>query len=205
MTMSRLFYLSTVAIAASTLALGTPAINAQTAGQPIRLSAWAVSMANVATGANGMLDIRIEKWSTDKEREQLIATFLEKGQDGLLKALQKVPVKGRIRIPARQGPDPTQTRLGWDLRFTMEQTGEDGGRRILFATDRYMSFAETRNQPRTVDYPFLFAEVRLNKDGQGEGKMAVATQLKFDKKTNAIVFENYSTEPVRLEQVKVEK
>jgi hypothetical protein len=205
MKISGLCHLGTVLAAAGTLALSTPAINAQTAGQPIRLSAWAVSMANVATGANGVLDIRIDKWSTDKEREQLIATFLDKGQEGLLKALQKVPVKGRIRIPARQGPDPTQTRLGWDLRFTMEQPGEDGGKRILFATDRFMSFAEVRSQPRTVDYPFLFAEVRLNKDGQGEGKMAVATQLKFDKKTNAIVFENYSTEPVRLQQVKVEK
>ena len=28
--------------------------------------------------------------------------------------------------------------------------------------------------------------------------MAVATQLQFDKKKNTIVFENYSTEPVRL-------
>jgi hypothetical protein len=94
MTMSRLFYLSTVAIAASTLALGTPAINAQTAGQPVRLSAWAVSMSNVATGANGVLDIRIDKWSTDKEREQLIATFLDKGQDGLPEGPSKSPGEG---------------------------------------------------------------------------------------------------------------
>ena len=35
--------------------------------------------------------------------------------------------------------------------------------------------------------------------------MAVATQLQFDKKKNTIVFENYSTEPVRLQQVKVVK
>ena len=39
----------------------------------------------------------------------------------------------------------------------------------------------------------------------GEGKMAVATQLQFDKKKNTIVFENYSSEPVRLQNVKVEK
>ena len=35
--------------------------------------------------------------------------------------------------------------------------------------------------------------------------MAVATQLQFDKKKNTIVFENYSSEPVRLTNVKVEK
>jgi hypothetical protein len=68
-----------------------------------------------------------------------------------------------------------------------------------------MTFEEVRNQPRTVDYPFTFVDIRLNKDGEGVGKMAVATQLQFDKKKNTIIFENYSSEPVRLQNVKVEK
>ena len=201
LTISRL----TGGIAAVAMLIMAAPGRAQTAGQPIRLSAWAVSMSNVATGANAVIDIRVDKWSTAKDRELLITTFLEKGQDELLKALQKQSVKGRIRIPARQGPDPTQTRLGWNLRYAMQWPGEDGGMRIMIATDRYMSFAEVRNQPRSVDYPFTFLEIHLNKDGQGEGKMAVATQLQFDKKKNTIVFENYSTEPVRLTNVKVEK
>jgi hypothetical protein len=75
----------------------------------------------------------------------------------------------------------------------------------MVATDRYMSFAEVRNQPRTVDYPFTFAQLRLNKDGEGEGKMPVAVQLQFDKKKNQVIVENYSTEPVRLYQVKIDK
>jgi hypothetical protein len=179
-------------------------VGAQTAGGKIRLTAWAVSMANVATGANAVLDIRVEKWSTEAERQQLISTFLEKGQDGLLRALQKVPVKGRISNPGKRGPDPQQARLGWDLRFAMRSPLEDGGTRILIATDRYMTFEEVRNQPRTYDYPFTFIDIRLKSDGQGEGKMALATQLQFDKKKNTIVFENYSSEPVRLQNVKVE-
>jgi hypothetical protein len=180
-------------------------VRAQTMGEPIRLSAWAVSMANVATGANAVLDIRINTWSTQAERQELIATFIDKGQDTLLDKLKDLKVKGRLSIPGRQGPDPNQTRLGWNLRFAMRTPGEDGGSRILIATDRYMSFAEVRNQPRTYDYPFTFLEIHLNRDGTGEGKMAVATQLQFDKKKNTIVFENYSTEPVRLTKVKVEK
>ena len=172
---------------------------------PLRITAWAVSMANVATGANQMIEIRIEKWSTEQEREMLISTFLEKGQDQLLRALQKAPVKGRIRMPNRTGPDPNQTRLGWNLRYAAYAPGEDGGHQIMVATDRYMSFAEVRNQPRTVDYPFTFAQLRLNKDGEGEGKMPVAVQLQFDKKKNQVIVENYSTEPVRLYQVKIDK
>ena len=181
------------------------AVRAQTAGQPIRLSAWAVSMANVATGSNAVLDIRVNKWSTEKQRQELIAVFLDKGQDALLSKLQDMPDMGRLSIPGRQGPDPNQTRLGWTLRYTNQSPLPDGGMRILIATDRVMSFQEVRNRPRSYDYPFTFLEIHLTKDGTGEGKMAVATQLQYDKKKNTIIFENYSTEPVRLTNVKVEK
>ena len=68
-----------------------------------------------------------------------------------------------------------------------------------------MSFAEVRNQPRTVDYPFTLIEVRLNKDGKGQGKMAYATKITFDKNKKTIELENYSSEPVRLNEVTLEK
>jgi len=162
-------------------------------------------MGTVATGRNTVIDINITRWSTAKERETLITAFLEKGQDGLLRALQRLPVHGRFRIPGWMGPDPQGWRLGWNLRYAMYQPGEDGGHRILIATDRQMSFAEVRNQPRTVDYPFTLIEIRLNKDGEGEGKAAVATKISLDKKKNAIELENYSSEPVRLQQVRIDK
>jgi hypothetical protein len=172
---------------------------------PLRLSAWAVNMSNIATGSNAVLDINITRWSTAKEREQLITTFLEKGSEALLRALQRTPSHGRMRIPGWVGPDPHNVRLGWDLHYAWHLPGEDGGQRIVLGTDRYISFWEARNQPRTVDYPFTLMEIRLNKNGEGEGKLAVATKISFNKKKNAIELENYSSEPVRLQQVKIEK
>jgi hypothetical protein len=180
-------------------------LHAQTAGEPIRLSAWAVNMSNIATGANAVMDIRVDRWSTEREREELIATFVEGGQDKLLDKLRDVPIKGRMNIPGWNGPDPDQVRLGWNLRFAMRTAMGDGGARILLATDRYMSFAEMRNRPRTYDYPFTFLEIHLAPDGSGEGKMAVATQLRFDARAKAIIFENYSSEPVRLTNVRIER
>lgn len=178
---------------------------AQTTGAPIRMSAWAVNMSNIATGANATIDIKVDRWSTADERQRLISTFLDKGQDALLRALQKAPVKGRMRIPGYMGPDPHNYRLGWDLRYAWQVPGEDGGRRIIIATDRYIGFWEARNQPRTIDYPFTFIEIRLNAEGEGEGKLAAATRLTFNKKKNLVELENYSTEPVRLQNVRVEK
>jgi hypothetical protein len=46
--------------------------------------------------------------------------------------------------------------------------------------------------------------MRFDKSGKGEGRMAYATQISFDKKKNAIELENYSSEPVRLNELKLE-
>jgi hypothetical protein len=181
----------------------SPAIQAQTKGDQLEITAFAVNMSNIATGANAVVDIRINQWSTDEERERLIATMLEKGQDQLLRELTRTPIKGRFRIPGIQGPDPHQLRLGHDLHYAWQTPLPDGGRRIVIATDRYIGFREAANQPRTTDYPFTLIEIRVNKEGKGEGKMAVATKISFDKKKKQIELENYSTEPVRLNNLQM--
>ena len=175
----------------------------QTSGEKLEITAFAVNMSNIGPGASAVVEIDIDRWSTAAEREHLITTMVEKKENELLKALQKMPSHGRFSIPGLVGPDPHQLRLGNPLRYAWQTAQPDGGRRIVIATDRYIGFAEARNQPRTIDYPFTLFEIRVNKAGEGEGKMAVATKISFDKKKNAIELENYSSEPVRLNNVKV--
>jgi hypothetical protein len=171
--------------------------------EQLDISAFAISMGTVATGANQRVQIRINKWSTPEEREHLINVMLEKGPNDLLRALQKESEKGRFSIPGLRGPDPHNLRLGHDLRYTWQSPLPDGGRRIVVITDRYIGFQEARNQPRSMDYPFTLIEMRVNKDGKGEGKMAVATKITFDKKEKRVELENYSSEPVRLNALEV--
>ena len=177
--------------------------SAQTNGEKLEISAFAVNMSNIATGANAMVQITVNGWSTAEERELLITTVLEKGSDALLRALQKAPVKGRFRIPTARPPDPHHLSLGLDLRYAWQAPLPEGGRRIVLATDRYIGFQEARNQPRTTDYPITIMEIRVDKEGKGVGKMAVATKISFDKKKNQIELENYATEPVRLNNVEI--
>jgi hypothetical protein len=167
---------------------------------PIRMRAFAVNMSNNFTGANGILQIVLDRWSTAEERANLLNT-IPKGQDDLVRALEKLPVKGRINIPGWMGPDPQNYRLGWDLRYAWHEALPEGGERIVIATDRQMSFREITNNPRTTDYPFLLIQIHLNKDGKGEGKMAAFTQIRWDKKKNVVEIENYGTEPVRLNNI----
>ena len=169
------------------------------------INGWALNMSNIATGANQTIRILINKWSSPAQRQRLIQAFADKGQDGLVRELQKQPEMGRFNFPGYMGPDPNNTmRLGTDIRYAMSFPGEDGGRRIVIITPRVIGFRESVNQPRTVDYPFTLFEMRFDKEGKGEGRMAYATQISFDKKKNQIELENYSSEPVRLNNLEIE-
>jgi hypothetical protein len=72
---------------------------------PIRMRSFAVNMSNNLTGANGIIQNHPGPVVNEKERATLLQT-VPKGQDDLVRALQKTPVKGRINIPGWQGPDP---------------------------------------------------------------------------------------------------
>jgi hypothetical protein len=46
--------------------------------------------------------------------------------------------------------------------------------------------------------------MHFDQAGKGEGKMSYALQINFDKKKNNIELENYSSEPVRLNNLVLE-
>ncbi|MFI5178313.1 MAG: hypothetical protein ACHQO8_07110 [Vicinamibacterales bacterium] len=171
-------------------------LQAQSLKLPLRLSAFAVSMANIATGANARVELVINRWSTEAERQKLITTFQEKGPDKLLDALQDTKAVGYLKLP---------NRLGYDLRFARQTALDDGGTRIVLVTDRPIGQEEARSMARTMDYPFTLVEIHLKKDGTGEGKLSVATKIELNKKDNSVVLENWDTEPVRLNAVKIDK
>ena len=90
-------------------------------------------------------------------------------------------------------------------RAARRQAAQALGERVVLVTDRRIGFWEAANQPRSYDYPFTVIELHLNRDGEGEGKMSIATKVIYDKKENMITLENYQTSPVQLTNVKREK
>jgi len=185
--------LSTIAASLGSAALLTLAASAQTMGTPERFTASAI---NINNGQTGTIDITINRWATDKQRDALMKVAADKGPEKLLDALQDMPVMGHFGAPGN---------LSWDIHFARRMSLPEGGERVVLVTDRRIGFWEAANQPRSIDYPFTVIDLRINRDGEGEGKMSIATKVIYNKKENMIELENFSTQPVQLTNVKREK
>jgi hypothetical protein len=159
--------------------------------KPERFTANAVNISNVGRTGATPLDLVVERWSTDSERDRLMEIFKSKGADGLLDALRDLPRVGYLRTPDS---------LAYDLRYARQMPGEDGARRIVLITDRPIGFWEATNRPRTIDYPFTLIEMRLNGDGRGEGKLSLATKITLN--GDVLVLEDYANQPVTLNDIR---
>ena len=163
---------------------------------PEKFTAFAVNMSNTTVHAEtSPVDITINRWSTDGDRERLLSILREKGQDALLSALQKMPVIGYINTPGS---------LRYDLHYARQVPQAEGGRRIVVATDRYIGSWEAANRPRTVDYPFTIIELQLDKTDHGKGWASIYTKVTATDDGN-VELENFSNEPVMLNDVKPAK
>jgi hypothetical protein len=184
------FVLTSLAIV-SVLAAAPP-VDAQTSGQKESFTATAIVNNNLGSGVGTVL-IDITRWSTESE-QKMLAEALKKGPEALLDALQDARPTGTIRTPDS---------IAYDLRFAHSSPGQDGGRRIVLATDRPIGFWEARARPRTIDYPFTVIQMEIGKEGRGKGTLSFATKIVA--RGNVIELENFATAPVMLTEIKAEK
>jgi len=179
-------------MAVATLVLSHPG-SAQTNGTAERFTALAVNMDG---GGSATIEIVVNRWSTKSETDKLMSVLMEKGPDKLLDTLQSMPRVGYFR---------NLQSVGYDIHYASHAPLPEGGERVSLATDRRIGFWEASNRPRSIDYPFTVIELRVNGDGEGEGKMSVATKITADKENNIVTLENYDISPVMLTSVKREK
>lgn len=163
--------------------------HAQTHGVAEEFNAIAIANDNLGSGA-GRVIIRVERWSTEREREMLVKTLLDEGPQKALEALRSTEPVGFIRAPDS---------IGYDLHYAHQMPGEDGGRRIVVATDRPIGAWEAWYRPRTIEYPFTVIQMEIGSDGKGSGTMSYATKVIAH--DNIVELENYSTAPVMLTEI----
>jgi len=128
------------------------------------------------------VNIHIEQYSTEEDRNALISAFKKSGQDGMVKVLEDMKAKGRIRF-ASGG-------VGNDIKYIMELPSENG-RRLRLVTDRTLAFAELYQGTRSRDYTVGAIEVELTPDGKGTGTVLPACRLTVNKKKQQVEIETY--------------
>ena len=142
------------------------------------------------------VNIIVEQFSTPEDRAALIDAFKRSGQDGLVKVLEDMKPKGRIRF-ASGG-------VGNDIKYIMELPSEKGHRRLRLVTDRTLAFGELYQGTRSRDYTVGAIELDLTPDGKGSGTVLPACKLTVNKKKQQVEIETYQN-PWKLSNFMISK
>ena len=182
-------------LAALAVVLSLAALVTATAASQKPIETFTAFAASLGTGRTAAVEIAVDRWSTDDEREMLLTTLQEFGPDRLLQALEKIrPPVGYVRRTAS---------LAWDLYYARNNPMPDGGRHIVLATNRRVSFREAARNTRSMQYQFTLIELHIDASGKGEGKMVPAARVSWDHDAKRIEIENYNALPVDLLDARV--
>ena len=160
------------------------------AQNPKPVETFTAVAADVGTGKTALTEITVSRWSTDQEREMLLTTLQEFGPDKLVDALSKIrPPVGYIYMPGR---------VRSYFLYARNNVLPDGSRHVVLATNRPPIVVSSA---RSTEYQFTLVEIHLGADGKGEGKLAPAAKISWDKGAKEIEIENYDTPSQHLLQV----
>ena len=145
----------------------------QSNGKPATIDATAMGT-STQLGANVSVKVIINRFSTEEDRQQLIAAFKQGQSPGLVKALSKMDPVGRIAITGT---------LGYDLAY-IRLVRTPTGRRIRFATNRLIRFGEAYANTQSMAYDLTAGEFDLDdKDkDKSTGVLFPASQLIINNK-----------------------
>lgn len=137
--------------------------------------------------------LRIKGQTSDAEAIRLIDILEDRGQDGLLRAIDHEDL-GNITIGNQIGPRINMVRV----------ENIDGKLRVRVIFARWMSFAELRGGYRSTNYPFSYMEMFVDpRTGRGDGTFIAAAKIRFRKERNEVEIEDFGTYPGRLMGVRM--
>jgi hypothetical protein len=162
---------------------------AQTRGEPEHFTA---NFVDLNTGRAGPVQMSVTRWTTESERTAFQQALFKKGQNEALDVFRDTRSVGRIYTPGN---------IGYDLRYAESKALPDGGREIILATDRPMSFREMTNRPLSSEYPFTWVQFKIRPDGTGQGTLFVAARIIGEEADDLIEVQDFAITPVRLQNI----
>jgi hypothetical protein len=150
-------------------------------------------MTSQSSGTNARLQIKVDRWSSDADRDALAIADQENGIAAVARLLHDGERIGFVR---------TAGRIGNTITFARDVRHRDGTHRVLIVLSRILSAREIQRSTPTADYPFTVIELHLDAGGSGEGTMTVGAKVRFHRGDDQIEMEKYSGGAILLRDVK---
>ena len=155
----------------------------------------------VQAGAGGartsMVEINIYRWSTDEEKAEIQAAIIE--QTNTVK--ERRMVASALRGQKKAGFVFIAGQRGYPLRYSAEFK-IDGGRQIILATDRPVSFQEAYQDSLMKDFDVSIMLLEVDDDGNGKGLLSMGTEVVWNEADGKIEVTNVTSQPIVLENVR---
>jgi hypothetical protein len=143
-----------------------------------------------AVDPKGRMSIDLDRWSTNAERDQLVKAIAENGPEKLLDAFREVGRIGTVSWPGG---------LEYTVRYARRSQRPDGSD-IVFVVDRPLWVWWDVTMPSTP-YEFTVIQMRLGKDGSGEGRVSLGVPVASDQ-TLGVALSDYVKAPAVLADVR---
>jgi hypothetical protein len=188
-------------------------------GDTAALSLRATITSAVTAGA---LTISLSRWSTDAERAPLIAAFAAPAPAPPRPAAPAAPGGAAGRGRGRGAPPPPPSPLarlstaikaaptlgyiwtdgvtGYSIKYAWRSPTTEDKERIVLVTDRRLDSHATDWVPASsaADADFTVIEMRIDRQGAGEGKTSLTTRIAIDTETKTLALEGYAAAPAWL-------
>jgi hypothetical protein len=142
------------------------------------------------------VEIVIMRWSTYSEHRGLATTLNETGPVAFERLLHRYGPAGVISVTG--APDVT-------IRYAWSIEEPNGNRRIYLATDGPVPVTSARLRRFPDREPVTFVELRMSRDGDGEGRLSETARLSVNEIRNVIELRDYDGGPRDLLMVHSER
>lgn len=138
------------------------------------------------------VDIKVDKYSRDADRDVMTNALKTGGYPALLTAVRNAPAVGTVTI----GKDT------YTIRWAREQRSGENKRTISIVTDKPMYFVGGGNvnaKPR-AGYELAVVQFDIDDAGVGQGTMAAAARIKPGG-PNGFIIDDYADQPIKLTSI----
>ena len=188
-----------LASCASILAIVLGLSPIQARKEPIeKYQANALATAGPTGSRSSTLNINIYEWS-DEEDQEIVLDAIKAATENR-RAYRAVP--DSLRKLGKAGYMFLAGGRGWPIRWARAFAVE-GGREILLATDRPVTFSEIYSGSAVRDFDITLIVLKFEAGAtEGEGIVSVGTEIVWNEARSALEIKNFSSQPVKLGNVR---